>query len=204
MDIEFAKDGPGGGLYIVQARPETVHSSKKGPTLRTFVLEGSGPVLVEGLAVGDQIAAGEARVLRDVSGIKEFRRGEVLVTEATDPDWEPVLRESAAVVTARGGRTSHAAIVARELGIPAIVGASNALTALDTGRVVTVSCADRLAACTTASFLSERDEIDPATIPKTRTHIMLNVRSRNARSSSRCCPATASGSRAWSSSSRIR
>jgi len=175
MHIEFAKDGPGGGLYVVQARPETVHSSRKAPTLRTFVLEGSGPVLVEGLAVGDQIAAGEARVLRDVSGIKEFRRGEVLVTESTDPDWEPVLRESAAVVTARGGRTSHAAIVARELGIPAIVGATNALTAIETGRAVTVSCADGVGRVYDGVLPFRSDEIDPATIPKTRTHIMLNV-----------------------------
>jgi len=176
MDIEFAKNGPEGGLCIVQARPETVHSTKKGPMLRTYHLEGSGPVLVEGLAVGDQIATGQTRVLRDVSGIREFCRGEVLVTESTDPDWEPVLRESAAVVTARGGRTSHAAIVARELGIPAVVGATNALTALESGRGVTVSCAQGEVGRVYDGVLGFRsDEIDPATIPATRTKIMLNV-----------------------------
>ena len=176
MDIEFAKNGPEGGLCIVQARPETVHSSRKFPTLKAWHLEGSGPVLVEGLAVGDQVATGQARVIRDVTGIREFRRGEVLVTESTDPDWEPVLRESAAVVTARGGRTSHAAIVARELGIPAVVGAANALTALQSGRAVTVSCSEgEVGHVYDGALAFHTEEVDPASIPPTRTRIMLNV-----------------------------
>ncbi|MEW5916493.1 MAG: phosphoenolpyruvate synthase, partial [Gemmatimonadota bacterium] len=140
MDIEFAKNGPGGPLCILQARPETVHSAKRRPTVKVYQVRERGRLIVEGLAVGDQIATGTARVIKDTSRLEDFRAGDVLVTDVTDPDWEPILKRSAAVVTARGGRTSHAAIVARELGIPAVVGASDALTVLADARRVTVSC----------------------------------------------------------------
>jgi pyruvate,water dikinase len=176
MDIEFAKDGRAGSLYIVQARPETVHASKKGATLRSFELEKESEVLVEGLAVGEEIASGKARVIADASGMAEFRPGEVLVTESTDPNWEPVLKQASAVITARGGRTSHAAIVARELGIPAIVGAEHAMTALSTGRTITVSCAGGEIGRVYDGALPFRTiEIDPASLPATRTRIYMNV-----------------------------
>ena len=176
MDIEFAKDGPDGSLYIVQARPETVHSAKHTPTLKLYELIERGPVLLEGLAVGDQIAAGAARVIADPADMATFQAGEVLVTESTNPDWEPVLKTARAVITARGGRTSHAAIVARELGIPAVVGAPRALAAVATGRTVTVSCAEGEVGRVYDGALAFRtDEIDPASLPATRTKILLNV-----------------------------
>jgi pyruvate,water dikinase len=176
MDIEFAKDGPNGPLCIVQARPETVHASKARPTLTVYELEGKGQVVVQGLAVGNQIATGQVRLLRDIAARHTFREGEILVTEMTDPDWEPVMKRSAAIVTERGGRTSHAAIVARELGIPAVVGAAGALEKLQTGQTVTVSCAEGEAGKVYAGALQFRvTEVDPATLPATRTKIMLNV-----------------------------
>ncbi len=127
MDLEFAKDGPDGSLYLVQARPETVHSAKRSPTIKLYELTQRSSVLVQGLAVGEQVATGDVRVIQDPAQMESFRPGEVLVTESTNPDWEPILKQARAVVTARGGRTSHAAIVARELGIPAVVGAASAL-----------------------------------------------------------------------------
>jgi pyruvate,water dikinase len=176
MDIEFARNGPNGPLCILQARPETVHSARRRPTIKLFELTGHGPVLVEGLAVGEQIAAGPARVLRSTSEIASFVPGEVLVAEATDPDWEPVLKRAAAVVTVRGGRTSHAAIVARELGIPAVVGATGAMARLSGVGVVTVSCAEGETGRVFEGKLPFRiEEIDPATLPVTRTRIMLNA-----------------------------
>ena len=127
MDIEWAKDGEDGKLYIVQARPETVASQRKAEQLRNLCAEGQGPVLVTGRAVGEKIAAGAVRVVADKrAGFAAFRPGEVLVAEATSPDWEPVMKTAAAIVTSRGGRTCHAAIVARELGVPAVVGAEGA------------------------------------------------------------------------------
>ncbi len=176
MDIEFAKDGPDGGLFIVQARPETVHGGQSKPTLTVQTLTERGLVLVEGMAVGEGIASGAARVIRDPSRMADFRPGEVLVTESTDPDWEPVMKKSAAIVTARGGRTSHAAIVARELGIPAIVGARDALDVIATGRIVTISCAEGDVGRVYEGALNFRvEEIDPSSLPPTRTRIMLNV-----------------------------
>jgi pyruvate,water dikinase len=176
MDIEFAKNGPGGPLSILQARPETVHSAKRGAALRVHEVSARGKVLVQGLAVGDQIASGRARVILQPTRLSEFQQGDVLVTEVTDPDWEPVLKRSAAVVTARGGRTSHAAIVARELGIPAVVGAADALAALRDEAVVTVSCAEGEVGYVYAGAVPFRvEEIDPASLPATRTQIMLNA-----------------------------
>src|SRR5579875_3519863 len=142
MDMEWAKDGIDGTLYLVQARPETVASQRAATMLETYLLDGQGDVLAEGRAVGERIATGPARVVENLAQLGEFRPGEVLVSDTTTPDWEPVMKAAAAIVTNRGGRTCHAAIVARELGIPAVVGTGNATTAVTNGRTVTVSCAE--------------------------------------------------------------
>ncbi|MBK5101783.1 MAG: phosphoenolpyruvate synthase, partial [Desulfobacteraceae bacterium] len=142
MDIEWAKDGMSGELFIVQARPETVQSQKSMDVLETFYLEKRGPVLARGRSVGEKIATGRARVIPDVVHLSSFNPGEVLVTDTTTPDWEPVMKTAAAIVTNRGGRTCHAAIVSRELGIPAVVGAEDGTEKVHTGDEVTVSCAE--------------------------------------------------------------
>ena len=142
MDIEWAKDGEDGKLYIVQARPETVASQRVADAFETYALKTGGPVLVTGRAVGEKIASGTVRVVAGARDLAAFHPGEVLVAEATSPDWEPVMKTAGAIVTRRGGRTCHAAIVARELGVPAVVGAEGALEKLRTGAVVTVSCAE--------------------------------------------------------------
>jgi pyruvate,water dikinase len=142
MDIEWAKDGVDGRLYIVQARPETVASQRHGTVLEEYQLSGAGEVLVSGRAVGTRIAQGTARVVSDVSQLGAFRPGEVLVSDTTTPDWEPVMKTAAAIVTNRGGRTCHAAIIARELGIPAVVGCGQATERIVDGSVVTVCCAE--------------------------------------------------------------
>ncbi len=176
MDIEWAKDGLTGDLFIVQARPETVHGRTSGAKLHLYELRGSGPVLVRGLAIGDAIAAGAAHVIRDPRDLGRFRPREVLVTESTDPDWEPVMKVAAAIVTERGGRTSHAAIVARELGLPAIVGAAGALTAIADGAPVTISCAEGEEGVVYEGQLPFHvEEVDTSTIGRPRTKMMLNV-----------------------------
>jgi pyruvate,water dikinase len=142
MDMEWAKDGRDGQLYMVQARPETVASRKRGNVLEIYTLKGSGEVLASGRSVGEKVVSGTVRVIPGVAQLSEFRPGEVLVADTTTPDWEPVMKAAGAVVTNRGGRTCHAAIVARELGIPAVVGADNATSALENGQSVTVSCAE--------------------------------------------------------------
>ncbi len=142
MDMEWAKDGHDGQLYMVQARPETVVSQKTGNVLEIYTIKGKGDVLSSGRSVGEKVVSGVVRVIPNVAQLAEFRPGEVLVTDTTTPDWEPVMKTAGAVVTNRGGRTCHAAIVARELGIPAIVGAGDATTALKSGETVTVSCAE--------------------------------------------------------------
>ncbi len=142
MDIEWAKDGTDGKLYIVQARPETVASQRRPNTLESYAMDGSGEVLVSGRSVGEKVAAGRVRIITDVAHLGEFKPGEVLVADTTTPDWEPVMKTAAAIVTNRGGRTCHAAIIARELGIPAVVGAGNATSEVPDGSVVTVSCAE--------------------------------------------------------------
>ncbi len=142
MDIEWAKDGESGELYIVQARPETVKSRGGGDMLERYYLKQRGTVLAEGRAIGQRIGAGPACVVINASEMGRIRRGDVIVTDMTDPDWEPVMKRAAAVVTNRGGRTCHAAIVARELGIPAIVGTGEATDEITDGREVTVSCAE--------------------------------------------------------------
>ncbi|MFN8580390.1 MAG: phosphoenolpyruvate synthase [Gemmatimonadaceae bacterium] len=176
MDIEFARDGVNGGLYILQARPETIHSAGRQVQLTQYELEEQGTVLLEGIAVGERIASGAARVLKDASMLADFRAGEVLVTESTDPDWEPILKQAAGVVTARGGRTSHAAIVSRELGIPAVVGAVGATERLKSGQDVTVSCAEGDVGHVYGGRLRFReDAVDLRTLPATRTKIMVNA-----------------------------
>ncbi|MGF1718130.1 phosphoenolpyruvate synthase [Photobacterium chitinilyticum] len=141
MDIEWAKDGVTGELFIVQARPETVRSRDDAQVMERFHLNGSGKVLTEGRAIGQRIGAGAVRVVSDLSQMDQVQAGDVLVADMTDPDWEPVMKKAAAIVTNRGGRTCHAAIIARELGIPAVVGCGNATELLATGQEVTVSCA---------------------------------------------------------------
>jgi len=142
MDIEWAKDGETGELFIVQARPETVQSQKTRDFLETFHLDERGTALVRGKSIGDKIAAGKARIITDVSRLSTFKPGEILISDTTTPDWEPVMKTAAAIVTNRGGRTSHAAIVSRELGVPAVVGTNDATEAIPVGTDVTVSCAE--------------------------------------------------------------
>ena len=142
MDIEWAKDGADGELYIVQARPETVQSRTDARVLENYKLNEKGKVIVEGRAIGQRIGAGEARVLNDISEMAKVKKGDVLVTDMTDPDWEPIMKRASAIVTNRGGRTCHAAIIARELGIPAIVGTTNATEIIKENDKVTVSCAE--------------------------------------------------------------
>ncbi|WP_338505656.1 phosphoenolpyruvate synthase [Erwinia aphidicola] len=140
MDIEWAKDGHTGKLFIVQARPETVRSN--GSVMERYTLQGKGNVVVEGRAIGHRIGAGEVKVIHDISEMNRIEKGDVLVTDMTDPDWEPIMKKASAIVTNRGGRTCHAAIIARELGIPAVVGCGNATDILKDGNKVTVSCAE--------------------------------------------------------------
>jgi len=142
MDIEWAKDGDDGQLYIVQARPETVKSRSSANVMERYLLKEKGTVLVEGRAIGQRIGAGKVRVIKDVSEMDKVQPGDVLVSDMTDPDWEPVMKRASAIVTNRGGRTCHAAIIARELGIPAVVGCGNATQLLEDGQGVTVSCAE--------------------------------------------------------------
>ncbi|MCX8956126.1 phosphoenolpyruvate synthase [Erwinia psidii] len=140
MDIEWAKDGHTGKLFIVQARPETVRSN--GQVMERYTLLGQGRTVVEGRAIGHRIGAGTVKVIHDISEMNRIEKGDVLVTDMTDPDWEPIMKKAAAIVTNRGGRTCHAAIIARELGIPAVVGCGDATTRIEEGHKVTVSCAE--------------------------------------------------------------
>lgn len=142
MDIEWAKDGQTGELFIVQARPETVQSQKIENKLETYQLKEKGAVLVSGHAVGSKVGKGKVCRITSAKDLADFREGHVLVTEKTDPDWEPVMKKATAIVTDRGGRTCHAAIVSRELGLPAIVGTSHGMQILQNGQDVTVSCAE--------------------------------------------------------------
>jgi pyruvate, water dikinase len=179
MDIEWAKDGETGQLFIVQARPETVQSQKSGNVLRSYRFTGhepAPPALTIGSAVGERIGQGVARVIFDVHQITEFQPGEVLVTNRTDPDWEPIMKKAGAIVTNQGGRTCHAAIIAREMGIPAIVGCSDATTAIATGQAVTVSCAEGDIGKVYAGLLPfEIIETELSQLTPTRTKILMNV-----------------------------
>ena len=181
MDIEWAKDGDGekvgtGGLFIVQARPETVHSQKDTNYMETYKLLEKGEVLATGKAVGSKIGQGKAHVIKDVSEITDFNAGEVLVTDMTDPDWEPIMKVASAIVTNRGGRTCHAAIISREMGIPCVVGTENGTEAITSGEDVTVSCAEGEEGKVYRGLLKyEVDRIDFSNVPKTKTMIMMNV-----------------------------
>ncbi|MGH8426664.1 MAG: phosphoenolpyruvate synthase [Gammaproteobacteria bacterium] len=176
MDMEWAKDGEDGLIYMVQARPETVASQRRGTVLEEYIMKSSGEVLATGRAVGSKIASGAVRVARDMSALHDFRPGEVLVTDTTTPDWEPVMKNAAAIVTNRGGRTCHAAIVARELGIPAIVGTSDATRTLETGQMVTVSCAEGDTGKIYDGEVSfEVKRTDLSALPRPATRIMVNL-----------------------------
>ena len=142
MDIEWGKDGTDGLLYILQARPETVKSQSKGTAELRYKLKGKGAVLAEGRAIGQKIGTGPVRLVHSIAEMDQVQAGDVLVTDMTDPNWEPVMKRASAIVTNRGGRTCHAAIIARELGIPAVVGCGDATDHLKDGTLVTVSCAE--------------------------------------------------------------
>lgn len=176
MDIEWAKDGKTGELFIVQARPETVHARKTTAALEFYRVRGAGKLRVTGKSVGAKVGTGKVRVIHDPGELTSFASGEVLVAEMTDPDWEPVLARAAAVVTDQGGRTCHAAIVSRELGIPCVVGTGNATRTLVTGDVVTVSCAEGAEGHVYDGAVPfVRETIDPESLPAPRVPVMLNV-----------------------------
>ncbi|MDQ4115448.1 MAG: phosphoenolpyruvate synthase [Actinomycetota bacterium] len=176
MDVEWAKDGRTGDLFVVQARPETVQSQADGGTLASYSLNETGDLLLTGLAVGQAIGAGPVQIIASADRIEEFTAGSVLVTEMTDPDWVPIMRKAAAIVTERGGRTSHAAIVSRELGVPAIVGAADATSTLADERDVTVSCVEGDEGRVYDGVLDyEREDISLDEIPEVRTRVMMNI-----------------------------
>ena len=176
MDIEWAKDGPDGPLYIVQARPETAASQRKAHVIEAFVLERSGPVLVQGRSVGERIATGAIRRIANAAQLHLFKPGEVLVADTTTPDWEPVMKTAAAIVTNRGGRTCHAAIVARELGIPAVVGAEGASEKLKDGEPVTVCCAEGdIGRVYQGTLTFKVQTSDLSTLHKPATEVMVNL-----------------------------
>lgn len=177
MDMEWAKDGRSGEFFLVQARPETVHANAGTEySIERHVLDERGEILATGRSVGAKIGAGRARVIRSIADLDRLQPGEVLVTEMTDPDWESVMRRAAAIVTDRGGRTCHAAIVSRELGIPALVGTGNATTAVPDSNEVTVSCAEGEDGFVYRGLLASHvEQIDLGDLPATRTQIMLNI-----------------------------
>ena len=176
MDIEWAKDGITGELFIVQARPETVQSQKSAQVLKTYQLNERSEVLVTGRSVGAAIGQGMTHIIMDASHIHLFEPGEVLVTNRTDPDWEPIMKKASAIVTNQGGRTCHAAIIAREMGIPAIVGCGNATEVLTTGQQVTISCAEGDEGRVYDGLLPfEVQETPLNNLPRTRTQILMNV-----------------------------
>jgi len=176
MDIEWAKDGNSGKLYIVQARPETVRSRNKATEVERFHLLSHGEVITEGRAIGHKIGSGVARVVRSLAEMSQFQPGDVLVADMTDPDWEPIMKRAAAIVTNRGGRTCHAAIIARELGVPAVVGTGDAMSTIKDGIEVTVSCAEG----DTGTIYAGKQEFEVITtdlgnMPPAPLKIMMNV-----------------------------
>ncbi len=176
MDIEWGKDGGDGQLYILQARPETVKSQAQGKTEHRYKLKGSSTVLVEGRAIGQKIGTGPVRLVHNISEMDQVQPGDVLVTDMTDPNWEPVMKRASAIVTNRGGRTCHAAIIARELGIPAVVGCGHATEVLKTGTLVTVSCAEGDTGKIYDGLLeTEVTEVQRGAMPQIATKIMMNV-----------------------------
>lgn len=176
MDIEWAKDGLDGQLYILQARPETVNSRRTGGTIERYTIATPGVALIEGRAIGQKVGAGPVAILTSIDQMHKFEPGSVLVADMTDPDWEPIMKRASAIVTNRGGRTCHAAIIARELGIPAIVGTLNATTVLDQGSLVTVSCAQGDTGVVFEGELEYRVESsDSGKMPEIPVKIMMNV-----------------------------
>ncbi|GAB3161867.1 phosphoenolpyruvate synthase [Myceligenerans halotolerans] len=176
MDIEWGKDGVDGGLYVLQARPETVVSRESMNVLRRFTLRGEGPLLLEGRAIGQKIGAGRVRVLSSIEQMEGFTPGDVLVADMTDPDWEPIMKRAAAIVTDRGGRTCHAAIIARELGIPAVVGTGSATRVLVDGQDVTVSCAEGDEGRVYEGLLAfDEEETRLDAMPEPPVKVMMNV-----------------------------
>ena len=176
MDIEWAKDGITGELFIVQSRPETVQSQKTQNVLKNYQLQARSRVLVKGCSVGDAIDQGKVRIVSDLNSVEDFQEGEVLVTQKTDPDWEPLMQKASALVTDRGGRVCHAAIIARELGIPAIVGSGNSTEILKTGMEVTVDCAQGEIGQVYAGLLPFKiEETVLEHLPRPRTQLMMNV-----------------------------
>jgi pyruvate,water dikinase len=176
MDMEWAKDGITGEIYIVQARPETVQSQKKDNVLEIYSLKEKSRVILRGRAVGTKIGAGKVHVIHDISEMDSFKEGEVLVSDITTPDWEPIMKKASALITNKGGRTCHAAIVSRELGLPAVVGTGNATEILKDGDEVTVSCAEGETGFIYEGILNyEITKTDLSNLPKTKTDIMMNL-----------------------------
>lgn len=176
MDIEWAKDGDDGQIYIVQARPETVKSRQNVGTMERYLLKQRGTVLCEGRSIGQRIGSGKVRIVNSIKEMDKVQEGDVLVSDMTDPDWEPVMKRAAAIITNRGGRTCHAAIIARELGVPAIVGCGNATEVLTDGQEVTVSCAEGDTGFIyegALDFEVQRNSIE--SMPKLSFKIMMNV-----------------------------
>jgi len=176
MDIEWAKDGITGDLFIVQARPETVQSAKAMDYLESYILDGTGPILSRGKSIGEKIGQGMARVIKDVTQLHTFKPGEILVSDITSPDWEPVMKTAAAIVTNKGGRTCHAAIVSRELGIPAVVGTIDATEKIGTGQEVTICCAQGDEGKVYQGLIPFHvDKMDLSGMKRPKTKIMMNL-----------------------------
>ncbi len=176
MDIEWAKDGHSGDLFVVQARPETIHSRNRTPRVEIYTLRERGKRLLTGKSVGSRIGSGAVRTIRTSAELSSFRDGEVLVAEMTDPDWQPVMARAAALITEHGGRTCHAAIVSREMGVPCVVGTGNALSLLQDGQLVTVCCAEGSEGRVYDGALAfDRQEVDPAALPEPPVPLMVNL-----------------------------
>ena len=175
MDMEWAKDGKTGELFIVQARPETIHSERDLTKIHEYVRTQEGKEIVKGASVGNKIVSGKARVILGVVDINKFQKGEILVTEITDPNWEPIMKVAGGIITDKGGRTSHAAIVSRELGIPCIVGAENATKKIKTGDLITIDTTGSEGLILEGELKFKVDEIDIKKMPETKTHIMINI-----------------------------
>jgi len=178
MDMEWAKDGESGEIFIVQARPETVQSRREAGVLKTYALKEKSEVLFTGIAIGEAIAAGKAQVIRSASEIDRFEEGNILVTGMTDPDWVPIMKKAAGIITDHGGRTSHAAIVSRELGIAAVIGTEHGTSELEDGQAVTLSCAEGDSGKVYAGLLEfSETEVNLDDLPEVKTQIMLNIAS---------------------------
>jgi pyruvate,water dikinase len=175
MDIEWAKDGQTGELFIVQARPETVHSQKNVSILETYILEEEGKIIAEGEAVGNKIGQGAVNIIENAKEIHKFQKGQVLVTDMTDPDWEPIMKIAGAIVTNRGGRTCHAAIISRELGIPCVIGTGDGTSKIPNSSNVTVDCSEGIGKIYEGLIKFKIDELKLDNLPDTRTKIMMNV-----------------------------